>query len=157
VFQKYLARWDDANQLASVSTRVTLNGPVATLQTIRRDAQAEQWPDCAKPAAQLMDQAMKTEIDAYVTWMGIDYSDHNPACSGLSEYQCAQAIGDGAAQAKFDQPAMDKFSAAKSQWAAFQTPYAKITGSGSQTSGASPGCPAGSAPAEVRDGQVVCK
>jgi hypothetical protein len=128
VFQKYLGRWDDANQLAGASTRVSLNGPVATLQSVRRDAQAEPWPDCATNTALLMDQAMKTEIDAYVTWMSIDYSNRNPACKGLSEYECSKAVGEKLAQEWFNKPAVDKFTEAKSKWTTFEASYAKITG-----------------------------
>jgi hypothetical protein len=73
-FNNYLKRWDDATALASGTPRISLSGPLSQMQAVRRDAEAEPWPACARNAAQLMDTAMNSEINEDLAFMSNTYA-----------------------------------------------------------------------------------
>lgn len=63
------ARWKDASMLASNTSRIALTTPVASLQSIRREAVDMVVPECLDgPKAALL-QGMEKEIEAYMNFM----------------------------------------------------------------------------------------
>lgn len=62
-------RWKDASMLASSTSRIALSAPVASLQSIRREAVDMVVPECLDgPKAALL-QGMEKEIEAYMNFM----------------------------------------------------------------------------------------
>jgi hypothetical protein len=70
--QQYATEWDDALKLADSTSRASLAGPVSELQRIRRDVQAQQWPDCATIAKGLLVGSMDATIDGFLGFMRQD-------------------------------------------------------------------------------------
>lgn len=68
-FRAMHAKWTEASRVAGVTARVALSGPVATLQSIRREATAMALPTCLQDARNMLGKAMQQEIDAYITFM----------------------------------------------------------------------------------------
>jgi hypothetical protein len=67
-----IERWDDANAIASSTSRIALAGPLATLQEIRRDASALTPPNCARELHNAMINYMQLTIDAYLSFLAND-------------------------------------------------------------------------------------
>lgn len=63
-------RWNDAIKVARVTSRIGLAGPVATMQTIRREAEALTFPGCAGETHRALLAAMTQEIALFVEFMG---------------------------------------------------------------------------------------
>ena len=68
-------RWDDANKLASTTSRIALATPVAELQEIKREANSLSVPACLSKAKADLVSSMNATIDAYLTFMGDASSD----------------------------------------------------------------------------------
>lgn len=68
----YATRWDDADKLANSTSRVTLAPQIATLQTIRRDLQAETFPSCGQESQRTFIAMMDTEIEMLLSFLRQD-------------------------------------------------------------------------------------
>lgn len=62
-------RWDDAAKLAGSTPRMSLAPQIASMQAIRRDAQALEAPPCAEQAKQYLLGAMDASINAYIDFL----------------------------------------------------------------------------------------
>lgn len=63
-------RWVDARRIAEVTSRMSLSGPLANLQAVRRDADALVAPNCLTLGKAKMLEAMQLEIDGFVAFLG---------------------------------------------------------------------------------------
>jgi hypothetical protein len=63
-------RWRDAFGIARVASRIALPGPVASLQAIRREAQALDVPPCLLVARAHLVDGMTEAIRGFTTFMG---------------------------------------------------------------------------------------
>lgn len=68
-------RFDDANRLASQTSRANLSPQIADLQSIRRDAQAVEVPECMADMKAAMLDYMDADIDAFITFLDPDVTD----------------------------------------------------------------------------------
>ncbi len=68
--QSKAQEWDDANQLANSTPRISLAPQVQNLQRIRREAAALSVPTCGTKAHALMVSYMDTTINAYIDFLG---------------------------------------------------------------------------------------
>jgi hypothetical protein len=66
---KYIQLWDDANDLASRTPRVSLAPQLQQLQSIRRGVTDLDTPVCALEVKRLMLDFMSKKIDAYLLFM----------------------------------------------------------------------------------------
>jgi hypothetical protein len=66
---QFATEWDDTLKLASSTSRIALATPVSQLQRIRRDLQAQTWPDCAQTAKGLLVGSMDATIDGNLAFM----------------------------------------------------------------------------------------
>lgn len=64
-----LERWDDALAIADSTARISLSGPIADLQEIKREAGDLEYPPCARKAHVAMTIFMDAYIDAYLAFM----------------------------------------------------------------------------------------
>lgn len=62
-------KWVDTSELASSTSRLSLSGPVATLQSILRDSEAVLVPPCLSDAKTKLLTGMRLDIDGYLTFM----------------------------------------------------------------------------------------
>jgi hypothetical protein len=62
-------RWEDAESIASSTSRVSLSGPVADLQAIQRDAEKLTMPGCMTPIKEKLTHAMEYSIKGYLAFM----------------------------------------------------------------------------------------
>jgi hypothetical protein len=62
-------RWEDAESIASITSRVSLSGPVADLQAIKRDAEKLTMPGCMTPVKEKLTHAMEYSIKGYLAFM----------------------------------------------------------------------------------------
>lgn len=97
-----LSRWDDAIKIAGTTGRIALAAPVATLQAVRREAEALSVSPCMDPAKALLVSSMQNTIDGFITFMRNEYK-----------------IGETLAQPSFDE--------ASKQFAAFATARAECS------------------------------
>lgn len=67
--QEIAVRWDDANNIAGSSSRISLGPAVATLQEIRREANTLAPPECAKNIQALFVAYMDAAIKYYLSFM----------------------------------------------------------------------------------------
>lgn len=72
VIQPIVDRWDDANALASTTSRIALSGPLGDLQSIRREAVALTVPSCADEAHTHLVAYMNATIDGYLAFASQD-------------------------------------------------------------------------------------
>lgn len=63
------ARWTDAVNVADSTSRISLSGPVSTLQTIRRDAQAITVAPCMDAAKASLISSMDNTIRGFLEFM----------------------------------------------------------------------------------------
>lgn len=84
-----VARWQDALRVADSTARVSLAGPVAELQKIRRDAAPLTVPPCLDSGKAALLSAMDLSVNGFITFMQNKYD----AGSAI-----AQPYFDGAAQ-----------------------------------------------------------
>lgn len=68
--QPLARRWDDAVQLASSTSRISLAPQIASLQAIRREAEDLEPPPCATLAKQYLVTAMEQNINGYIAFLG---------------------------------------------------------------------------------------
>lgn len=68
-----LTRWDDALRVANSTSRVNLATPVATLQAVRRDAEALTLSPCMDPAKEALVASMQHMIDGFIIWWRNDF------------------------------------------------------------------------------------
>lgn len=97
-----LTRWDDAMKIAGTTGRIALAAPVASLQTVRREAEALSVSLCMDPAKALLVSSMQNTIDGFITFMRNEYK-----------------LGDKLAQPSFDE--------ASKQFAEFKTARANCS------------------------------
>lgn len=64
-----LLRWNDAIAVAEGSARISLPGPVATLQGIKRETDAAEVPPCLGPAKANLVGAMQLTINGFIEFM----------------------------------------------------------------------------------------
>jgi len=64
-----LAKWDDAVDVADSTARMSLSGPIAELQTIKREASAYKPPECFAEAHTKLLKYMDATIDGYLAFM----------------------------------------------------------------------------------------
>lgn len=62
-------RWKDAAMLAGATSRIALAGPMASLQAIKREAEALEVSACLTPAKERLISGMSTFIDGMVAFM----------------------------------------------------------------------------------------
>jgi hypothetical protein len=60
---------DDAVKLAASTSRIALATPRSELQRLRRDVQAQTWPDCAMRAKGILVDSMDPTVNAYLAFM----------------------------------------------------------------------------------------
>lgn len=84
-------KFQDAVTLAENTPRMSLNQPIAELQTIRRDTAALEMPECAQPTQAKLVAYMDAEIDSLVYFMGhTDDSDQGTINSKMMNAQQAR-------------------------------------------------------------------
>lgn len=66
-------RWVDALAVAHATSRINLNGPVATLQAIKREAATVQPSGCIKEAVPHLVQHMEMTIEGFIDFMENKY------------------------------------------------------------------------------------
>lgn len=64
-----LGRWQDAIEIANSTARVSLDGPVANLQAIRREVDELEAPSCASQAKSALISSMDHVIEGFLTFM----------------------------------------------------------------------------------------
>lgn len=64
-----LARWSDAAQVASTTSRIALSGPVATMQSLRREAEQLKVSPCMDLAKAHLVASMGDAIEAFLVFM----------------------------------------------------------------------------------------
>lgn len=99
--QDMLERWDDANAIAGSTARMSLAGPLADLQEIRRDADDLEHPECANEVHDSMINFMDLTIDSYLSFMSDDGQAENKirrANDALDDYFAALLAIDGEAE-----------------------------------------------------------
>lgn len=67
--QSVASRWDDANALAGRTSRIALAGPVAELQSLRREVESTPVPACLALAKIHLTSAMDYTIQGYLEFM----------------------------------------------------------------------------------------
>jgi hypothetical protein len=70
LLKQHGTEWTDAVTLAGSTPRVQLAPQIATLQRIRRDVQAQPWPECAQRAQALLVTTMNGIIDGLTDFLG---------------------------------------------------------------------------------------
>ncbi|MHA3053648.1 hypothetical protein [Acinetobacter sp. ANC 4640] len=71
-------RWNDANRLASATSRIALPTPIANLQNIKNELDAVEVSECLTPAKKALYEAIDLNIDSFLMFMrndgnGTDY------------------------------------------------------------------------------------
>jgi hypothetical protein len=67
-----ITRFDDANHLASSTSRIALSGVMTEMQATRRDLEALDMPACASLAKTQLVEFMNDDIDGYLSFMAQD-------------------------------------------------------------------------------------
>ena len=68
-FDPIIANWNDANDLASSTSRINLAAPVSNLQNIQKEAREQEVPQCAQPVKDhFLDMSQET-INSYLLFM----------------------------------------------------------------------------------------
>lgn len=67
--ENLLRRWDDADQVAGATPRMSLAGPVSDLQALKREAENLEVLDCAKPVKVYLVNYMDSTVSAYLDFM----------------------------------------------------------------------------------------
>lgn len=75
LFNQISLEWDDALKLAGSTSRMNLPPRIAELQSIRRNIQAQVWPECAKPAQEHLISGMDSMIDGFILFLDSDNSE----------------------------------------------------------------------------------
>lgn len=70
-----IERWDDANAVAGSTARVSLSGPIAQMQELRREADTLEEPECAVAAQNRLVSYMDRTIDTYLVFMANSETD----------------------------------------------------------------------------------
>lgn len=65
----FAQEWDDAIDIARSTGRIALSGPIGELQSIRRDVQRQEWPECATDAHGHLVNWMDGTIDGFLAFM----------------------------------------------------------------------------------------
>lgn len=68
--EKLYLRWQDAERLALSTPFLALSGPVATLQSLRREAEDIDVPPCLLVARAKLAGGMKRTVDGFLSGMG---------------------------------------------------------------------------------------
>lgn len=68
--QGLMAEYEDALDIASSTSRISLSGPVAELQDIKRQTEAVEVPACLVPAHRFTIASMEKSIEAFISFMG---------------------------------------------------------------------------------------
>lgn len=91
-----LIRWQDAVQVASATARVSLSGPVADLQSIKREARDLSEPFCAGQIGfqDKMTNMMDTSVETFVEFMagGPSEDTFGPYELAVADYSMAQDL-----------------------------------------------------------------
>lgn len=131
-FLPFTARWADAWALSGTTARIALSGPVADLQTIRRDVQFTQWPPCAQHAADLLMDGMNSEITGLLGFMaGVQAEDRRyfPTLStNLTYSQAVAAFGEPQADAVFYADSYEAIVRGRESFAQFSTELSYAAG-----------------------------
>ena len=69
-----LGKWVDAAKLAGSTPRVALAQPVASLQSLKREAEGIPVPSCLDPAKQQQVAGMQLVVDGFIKFMANDYA-----------------------------------------------------------------------------------
>lgn len=93
-----LSRWDDAVKIAGTTGRIAMSGPVSTLQSIRREAEALTVSPCMDTAKALLLASMQHSIDGFLTFMRNELSmgaalakfDFDEAAKKFAEFKAAR-------------------------------------------------------------------
>lgn len=67
------ARWEDAVKVASTTSRISLSGPVANLQSLRREADQLTVAPCMDRAKSSLLEGMSSTIDGFLEFMRNQY------------------------------------------------------------------------------------
>lgn len=68
-------RWEDAVDLTSITARISVAGPIATLQEIKQDANKLNAPACSEMIAEQLTLYMESTIDAFLGFAANDSDD----------------------------------------------------------------------------------
>ena len=69
-----VVRWNDANMIASSTSRIALATPLTALQAIKREADAFAMPDCLKDGGSALISSMDNSVQGYLIFMRNDAS-----------------------------------------------------------------------------------
>ena len=69
-----LGKWIDAAKLAGSTSRVALAQPVASLQSLKREAEGIFVPSCLDPAKLQLVTGMQLVVDGFIKFMANDYA-----------------------------------------------------------------------------------
>jgi hypothetical protein len=73
-FQKHSRQWEDAWAIAKSSPRISLSGPVAELQRLRRSLEEASAPVCIRPVVDLEVNAESEDIAGMLQFMDPDFA-----------------------------------------------------------------------------------
>lgn len=68
-----VARWEDAVKVASTTGRISLPGPVAALQAVKRDAEQLTVPPCLDGAKAELLKSMDSTVEGFLVFMRNEY------------------------------------------------------------------------------------
>lgn len=90
-FQEIMLRWNDANDIAGATPRMSLGPAVADLQEIKRDAGKVEYPPCLTESYSYLYDGMDYAIKAFIGFMGDEpeseiNSDFRMAASAFNIY-----------------------------------------------------------------------
>ncbi|WP_036489553.1 hypothetical protein [Myxosarcina sp. GI1] len=72
VLEKYQRKWQDVLELSYSTSRMNLPPMIKELQAIKRDLEAENWSDCARPALDHLSFSMDLTIKGFITFLDPD-------------------------------------------------------------------------------------
>lgn len=85
-----LVRWDDAVKIAKSSSRITLSGPVAALQSIRREVEQLTLPPCMDSPRKTLVESMNRTIQGFMVFMGNDGAKASGVLASGAEFIAAE-------------------------------------------------------------------
>ncbi|MBN9365960.1 MAG: hypothetical protein J0H59_02900 [Comamonadaceae bacterium] len=97
------AKWQDAAKVAYSTGRIALSGPVATLQTIRREAEQMTPPPCLAQGKAALVASMTHTVDGFLAFMqntgdagnSLSMPAFEKAAQAMNEYKAARAACPG--------------------------------------------------------------
>jgi hypothetical protein len=92
LLEQTLEKFDDANALASSTSRINLAGPIGDLQSIKRETDALVVPTCLGKSKTLLVKGMQSNIDAFLAFSSQESDTQVSSLLSNAKQQFALAI-----------------------------------------------------------------